>query len=71
MPEDEQSDLAALFKEVDSWDLKIGGNKPGNTASLVDESDPDGLVKICDVDGNLLILMPREDYESMRVWKPT
>jgi hypothetical protein len=37
------------------------------TAQLMDESDPQGLVVIRDEQGNDLMVMPREVYDSMLI----
>lgn len=38
----------------------------GGYAELVDENDPDGMVRICQADGTLVMMLPREDWQKLR-----
>ncbi len=54
--------LEEAFKALDKHALPFQG---GGTAELLDEADPDGVVVIKDKDGNLQMMLPREDYEEI------
>jgi hypothetical protein len=59
-------DLKKIKEIIDSWDCyplpKI--NSP-YTASLQDESKPNGFVEIKDCEGVVRMILPREDYDSI------
>lgn len=55
--------LKYLKKNLDYWDSPFLPKLC--TASLVEESTPDGLVQIKDCNGNVILVLSRDAYESI------